>query len=700
MAGLRPKRSITALFCIAVACLGSPHASAARGDGPAQGASDEGTVIAFEAEFFAVYRPATALDMVERVPGFTIDEGDTVRGFGGAAGNVLIDGERPSAKTQSVRIILGQIPADAVSRIELIRGRTPGIDMRGQTVVVNVIRGKSGTGGFVEAVLRLSEALRFSPSGEVVLTGDAGGYGYRAGLRYFMLEDLDNQPETLFDAAGQAVEFHDEDADIIPHETTLTANVEKTFGAWDMRLNNEFFYSDFVFRESSPAFDAMSGDFLRHNGTQVNDEVLRGEAGMDAKRSWSQSLSLKLIGLQTLKRLNSRQQLIETRESGEVESVRQTIGNLSGESILRGVLTVTPDSNRTYEAGLEGAYNFLDSSVDLSVDDGSGPMPVDLPVSNARVEEYRGELFANMSWKPRQDWTLELGLTAELSRLVQTGDAEESRTFLFFKPAFGAVHALSAQHQLQFEFLREVAQLDFQDFVSSVTLNEQTTDLGNPELEPQRAWIARATWDGRFTGRDSLSLTAEHKWLQAVQDLVPIAGRFDAPGNIGEGRLWRTRIQWQVSLERIGLDNALLEGWYEFSASTVRDPVNGESRRLSFRSPGEPFQSHRLDASFRQDFPDGRWAWGGSYAYRSDIHEFRLEETRRIELGNFDIDVFAETTRIPGIKLRLTVERAEPRVLRRRVLYDGPRSDGIIRAVEVRDRTPETRVVFSARRTF
>lgn len=55
--------------------------------------------------------------MVERVPGF-IDERASVRGFGGTAGNVLIDGERPSAKAQSLREILGQIQLNASSRVK------------------------------------------------------------------------------------------------------------------------------------------------------------------------------------------------------------------------------------------------------------------------------------------------------------------------------------------------------------------------------------------------------------------------------------------------------------------------------------------------------------------------------------------------------------------------------------------------------
>ena len=78
--------------------------------------------------------------MVNALPGFALDAGDGVRGFGGAAGNVLIDGERPATKNDTLDEVLQRIPASSVARIDVIRGGAPGIDMQGKTVIANVIR--------------------------------------------------------------------------------------------------------------------------------------------------------------------------------------------------------------------------------------------------------------------------------------------------------------------------------------------------------------------------------------------------------------------------------------------------------------------------------------------------------------------------------------------------------------------------------
>src|SRR3989337_3018063 len=69
---------------------------------PLPGAAQATRTTTYDAAFFAQYAPRTALDIARRVPGFNLDLGDTdVRGFAGAAGNVVINGARPSSKADS-----------------------------------------------------------------------------------------------------------------------------------------------------------------------------------------------------------------------------------------------------------------------------------------------------------------------------------------------------------------------------------------------------------------------------------------------------------------------------------------------------------------------------------------------------------------------------------------------------------------------
>lgn len=78
----------------AIAILALPWGAVAQ---PAAAPSDTAL---FPPSYFTAYNPVTASDMVSRIPGFELRDGDDRRGFGGTAGNLLINGERPAPRLQ------------------------------------------------------------------------------------------------------------------------------------------------------------------------------------------------------------------------------------------------------------------------------------------------------------------------------------------------------------------------------------------------------------------------------------------------------------------------------------------------------------------------------------------------------------------------------------------------------------------------
>src|SRR6476620_1883468 len=108
-------------------------------------------VTSYDAAFFAQYAPRTALDIAKLVPGFALDLGNTqgangqdVRGFAGTAGNVVINGQRPSTKAEALDTTLSRIPAQRVIRVELGSGDLYGSDYAGKSQVLNVILSDQG----------------------------------------------------------------------------------------------------------------------------------------------------------------------------------------------------------------------------------------------------------------------------------------------------------------------------------------------------------------------------------------------------------------------------------------------------------------------------------------------------------------------------------------------------------------------------
>ena len=95
----------------------APVATGPTSQTPQTDAAQQG-VLVFTPDFFADQRPNTALDMVSRVPGFSVNDGSGSRGFEGAVGNILINNARPASKNDTGSNVLSRTPASQVDRIE------------------------------------------------------------------------------------------------------------------------------------------------------------------------------------------------------------------------------------------------------------------------------------------------------------------------------------------------------------------------------------------------------------------------------------------------------------------------------------------------------------------------------------------------------------------------------------------------------
>lgn len=674
-----------------------PFAAFADDDTPAQPAKPE-AVLTYQPVFFETFNALTALDMVQRVPGFSMDEGESVRGFGGAAGNVLIDGERPSSK-ESLGSILQRIPASQVERVEHIRGSVSGIDMRGQTEVVNVVRaeGASGGSGAWEANFRIQEGEPVVPFGEASYSGQAGRADYTVSFESDGYRAPWNGPEFLFRPDGTLIERREEEGRDTFRNYKIAGNTEIELGAWTVRANADADWRWYEYPEPGRAF-GPDGEFLRLDELFIDDSSENFSFGGDVERDFGEALSFKLIGLQKLREFQSEQTSSRFDSGGFNKRTRQTIANDEGESILRGVVTWIQSPRSAFDFGVEGAYNFLESDVDLTVDEGNGFVVIPLPVTEAKVEEYRGEAFASWVWEPSDRLTIEPGLTVEVSRITQSGSVQAERDFIYPKPSLAVTWDYASDRQIRLLAEREVAQLNFFDFVTSSSLSDDQTNVGNPDLKPQRTWRLRGEWEKRFWTEGVITLLGEFGYVEEVQDLIPIGEpgkRFDAPGNLGNGDYWRARVSATAPLDRLGLTNAQLEAYAETGDSSVTDPVTGRTRIFSDRRHEEWY------VEFRQDFPDRKFSYGFDYYQGGDVELYFIDEVRRFENGPGDLDVFVETTRVPGVTVRLSLENiGNVDFARRRDFFDGPRDTGQLAAYETREKQNGVTGYLTFRGTF
>ena len=107
-------------------------------------AEGEDSTIVYEASYFTDYNPVSVNDMIDRIPGVSISGNSGGRGLG-SGGDLLINGQRLAGKDNSPRDQLSRIAAREVERIEIIRGTSGELAVRGSGQVVNIVLQNTGT---------------------------------------------------------------------------------------------------------------------------------------------------------------------------------------------------------------------------------------------------------------------------------------------------------------------------------------------------------------------------------------------------------------------------------------------------------------------------------------------------------------------------------------------------------------------------
>ncbi len=677
-------------------------------------AAAEGTQV-FEAAFFKQYNPVTAADIVSRVPGFDIDDGEALRGFGATAGNVLVNGERPSSKVL-ISEQLKRIPADSVIRVELISGSSSNSDVRGQTQLVNVVLKQAKQGGSPTTWVLDVRDIQYS---------ERIGWGVQLTRTFALGEDaeltLDLQApnlrgrtdsfETVRNASGALTLYREQfgQPNFIGAQVAgalkwrPTARDTVGFNAqiaptWNTTNIGSINYT--------PAGNFAQGTF----GVSDYSNNYTAEVGGDWEHRFSPEFSMKVIGLATFTGVDQDDVFRIFTPAGLINT--QTIGRTTeaGERVARGFLTWRPNAAHTIDIGTEAAFNFRDTTLDIFNNNGSGPVAQPLPVSDTRVEETRVEPFVTDVWKISPQLTLESGFIYEASTIKQSGDEVKEREFSYPKPRAILTWQAGETDQLRGSVVRDVAQLDFAEFASSINVVDASSLIGNPSLEPEKTWKARVEWEHRFGKRGALTLAVFHDEVEDVQDFVPrvacsTAGvdvslcapanlrTYDAPGNIGDGQRTGLEVRGAMPLAPF-IPNAEMRFSGMWQETDVTDPLTGEQRRFSNE------RDWTYNVSYRQELPELKAAWGMSTQGMSDRLEFKLLEDISYDRPGSRLDIYAETTQFAGVTIRVSAANIfHPEETRVRTFYAGTRASDILLRTEERKQKggPEGTQVFSVR---
>lgn len=611
--------------------------------------------------------------MVVRVPGFDISDGDDRRGFGATGGNVLVNGERPSSKA-TISEQLKRIPSDAVLRIEIVQGGGSA-DANGQTRVANVILKPSAGASTPTSWVLGARHLQYS---------NRLGYTLQASKSFGLGENielaLDLQApnirgrtvafESVKTVGGDLTEYREQFQQPNFNGLQMAANLKWRAGPRDrVNVNALLYPTDNSNGIASVAFAPSGALRTETYGRADFPTNRRSEVGGDWEHTFSDDFQIKMIGLGTASTVDQTQTL-RTFVGGALANTQVQVSSTeTGERVGRAAATWKASDAHTLEFGGEGAFNFRDTSLSLTNQRPSGaPVPVIFAVADTRVEELRAEAFLNDNWSVSDRLSLTAGLTIEASRITQTGDAQKEREFTYPKLQLSAAWNAGPGNDVRASLKRDIAQLDFAEFASSFNSIDATTIVGNPDLEPEKAWKAKVEWDRRFGKAGAFTLGAFHDNVEDVRDLVVI-GASDAYGNIGDGTRTGVEVKGSLPLDSFGLALAELRFTGIYQTTRVTDPLTGETRSFSSgensnqapRSGGAgggppPLNVGNRDwgyvASIRQEIPHLKSAVSVSIARNGERREFKRLESITIDRAE-RVDLNWETTAIKGLTLRI-----------------------------------------------
>ncbi len=632
---------------------------------PSTAAPPPSGVSVYPSAYFATWRPSTALDMVSRLPGFEFDGGAQVRGFETGAGNVVIDGQRPTAKQDDLNSVLRRIPASHVERIEVVREAGHGVDMLGHTVVANVIRKKTAEDSLVVTALvdqtprtgRTLPSARLEarhPIADGVLEGSISAQYYSPAdqVSGSNIETDSSALPSSINCAPVCVDHLSTRIQGVIGKSTLAYQAPLLGGVF--RINGDATLDQYSDREGDQGLPAIHDDKLNFSYRGES-----GEIGVNYKRNLDPKTTLEVLSIWQTSQ--------SYQDDNYISNLRQNLatGNRLSEGILRGVFRRQFSDRLSIGLTAEAADNVQNTANLYLVNGQQTPFPA----ARVRVEEQRAQSDVMASWAMRSNLTLESGVQVEASTIKSRGDVMASKSLNYVKPRLILTWKLDPKTEFKARAAREVGQLDFSAFVESGLLNTGA-HAGNPALLPQDAKIYEIALDRKFWGQGGLNVTLQHADLANAIDRVrgydptdPTNpnGFYDTPGNIGRGRSNQLNVELAAPLDRWKVRNGFLTLQALWRDVKVRDPTTDLSRSQSLVHPFDGM------ASFDQTLAGGKINWGLEFHPPQNEVIYRYNEIDRAHYGA-TLSIFYEYRPTKSVSWRVTVSDVTSRTVDRSYL--------------------------------
>ncbi|MFT7470460.1 MAG: outer membrane receptor for ferrienterochelin and colicins [Kiritimatiellia bacterium] len=673
----------------------------------------EESTIMYPASYFTEFNPVTAQDMLDRIPGVgsaTGGSNQNSRGPGQGGGNggrglgsgsggsqVLINGKRTAGKNNQASGQMDRITAEQVNYIEIIRGTSGELDVRGSGQIVNVVLLEELSSNSLSYEVNMDRYIDHNtqPGGSLSYSGQSGGLNYvlsaAAEPRY------DHRVSKESSILGDFSLNDEVREERVREQTSYDYGVNLDY---ELNLKSSVRFNALYSENDNPTDVSRYTTNLRvtPNTTTLEREGISGERnnweiGGDYEYLTDAGSRFKVLFISNRDNGASTRERFDVFSDGsESKDLFLDLASTTTERIVRGSYTMDIFAGQDIEFGAEGAQTTLDSNLALGLPgtdapsaDFGGLEPQVISNANSTVEEIRLEPFIIHNWVINSRMTLESTLLYELSEISQSGDVNRKRDFDFIKPKVDFRYNLTPQLQLRGSAEKVVRQLRFSDFVAANDSqdNDSITLAGNENLRQEWFWKYDFYADYRLP--NDIGVISTNLFFHQHKDRIAridVSGSEDnlqsANGNIGDGDVIGMSVNASIRMRMIDMPNLLITSAFSVRDSEIEDPFLGIDRRFA------RFGRGRLTLGFRHDVPLWNMNYGLEWSNRFDSNE-KIYDIDDIEdyLGEPNTNAFVQFVDSRGITYRFDARNATSNLqCRERTRYIGRISANVLEEIE------------------
>jgi outer membrane receptor for ferrienterochelin and colicins len=673
---------------------------------------DDSTVV-YPASYFAEFNPVTAQDMLDRIPGVGSATGgggnfggsrqgggNGGRGLGSGSGGsqIIINGKRTAGKNNQTSGQMDRITAEQVDYIQIIRGTSGELDVRGSSQVVNVVLFEELSSNSLSFEANMDRYLdhNTAPGGSLAYSGQSGALNYvlsaAAEPRYDHGVSKETSVLADFSLNDEVREERIREQDSYDLSVNLDYEINLKSSA---RLNG-------LYSQNDNPTDVLryTTDFrVNPSLTAIEREEIPGdrdnwEIGGDYEYVMDSGSRFKFLFISNRNDSASTRERFDVFADGsESKDLFLDLASTTTERIVRASFTRGFLEDQDIEFGAERAQTTLASSLDLGLPDSTGTpsadfgglVPQNVSNANSTVEEIRLEPFIIHNWNINSRTSLESTLLYELSQISQSGDVNRKRDFDFIKPKVDLRYNLTPQLQLRGSIEKVVQQLRFSDFVASNDPqdNDSLTLAGNENLRQEWFWKYDINAEYRLPNDigvvDANIFYHRHTDVISRIDVSPSEDDLQsANGNIGEGDMYGITLNASIRMRMFNMPNLLVTSRLNVSDSNITDPFLGIDRRFS------RFGRGRLNLGFRHDVPKWNMNYGLEWSNRFDSNEkiYDIDDIADY-IGEPNTTAFVQFVDSRGITYRFDARNATSNLqCRERQRYIGRINTGILEEIE------------------